>query len=244
WNQHAPVNHFLPAVITRRNYGWAKAVEQRACTNKDEVSAYYRRYGSLVALAHIMGAIDLHKENLVAAGEYPVIVDSETLFSCILDDQKSSTRNFHLYSSLLLPAHQMRDAIEISPITAQSGKKLDIDILVNPQRKESNIRFESHKLVTGQCSCEVRLGETLITDFSPYDESLIDGMHQTFSFILENREVIFEILKHCMHNAIIRFLYRATQNYTTVLHNSWHPDTLIRGEVKREFLVLANSSLN
>ncbi|WP_421091240.1 type 2 lanthipeptide synthetase LanM [Pseudochrobactrum sp. MP213Fo] len=244
WNEHAPIKHLVPNVLLREGYGWAQGVEQKACADENEVQYYYRCYGSLVALTHIFGATDLHKENIVAAGQYSVIVDSETLFSCLLEDEKNSPRISHLYASLLLPAHQQGGAIDISPLTSQTADKIDIEVMVNPQRRESNTRLEPRKLVMEQCNCEVRLGETPISDFSSYDVCLINGMNQTFAFILDNRDTVFEKLKHSMQGVTTRIIFRATSNYSTLLNNSWHPDAMIRREANCELLKLANPSLS
>lgn len=55
-------------------------VTWEACENRDEVKAFYIRAGVLAAAAYILGIGDLHYENIIAHGEFPVIVDVETLF--------------------------------------------------------------------------------------------------------------------------------------------------------------------
>ena len=39
---------------------------------------FYIRFGEILALSYILNATDLHMENLIAYGEYPVIIDLET----------------------------------------------------------------------------------------------------------------------------------------------------------------------
>ncbi|MCX4385687.1 type 2 lanthipeptide synthetase LanM family protein [Micromonospora peucetia] len=66
------------AVLTRDGYGWTEFV---AATEPTAVSRYARRYGSLLALLHTLGASDCHPRNVVGAGDTPVLVDLETLFT-------------------------------------------------------------------------------------------------------------------------------------------------------------------
>ena len=51
---------------------------------KKEVENYYYRFGVLIFINYILNVNDLHGENVIAAGEYPVIIDAET----ILDNVK------------------------------------------------------------------------------------------------------------------------------------------------------------
>ena len=49
------------------------------CQEEAERGRFYRRQGSLLALLYVLGGNDIHAENLIASGEYPVLVDLETL---------------------------------------------------------------------------------------------------------------------------------------------------------------------
>ena len=48
------------------------------CKNESEVEHYYFRMGIHLFLGYALGATDLHGENIIAHGEYPVIIDMET----------------------------------------------------------------------------------------------------------------------------------------------------------------------
>ncbi|MEU9506070.1 type 2 lanthipeptide synthetase LanM family protein [Micromonospora sp. NPDC048170] len=65
-------------VVTRDGYGWSEFV---AAAGPTSVAGYARRYGSLLALLHTLGASDCHPRNVVGAGDTPVLVDLETLFT-------------------------------------------------------------------------------------------------------------------------------------------------------------------
>lgn len=76
---------FAPALRTlrflqRRDYYWAEFVEHLPCSTKNEAHHYYRRAGGLVCAAYLLGAIDCHRDNLVAARDQPVLIDTESLF--------------------------------------------------------------------------------------------------------------------------------------------------------------------
>jgi len=62
-------------------YSWDELVEARPCTDPAQRRRFFVRAGMLVRLAERLAAVDLHCENVLAAGELPVVVDVETLFS-------------------------------------------------------------------------------------------------------------------------------------------------------------------
>jgi type 2 lantibiotic biosynthesis protein LanM len=70
---------FAVRVLGRGSHGWAEFAEHRSCADLGAVRRYYQNAGSLLALLHSLGSTDCHYENIVAAGERPVIVDLETV---------------------------------------------------------------------------------------------------------------------------------------------------------------------
>lgn len=67
-------------LLRRRNYYWAEFIEPSVCVTQEEVHRYYRRGGGLLCAAFLFGAVDCHRDNLIAAGDHPVLIDAETLF--------------------------------------------------------------------------------------------------------------------------------------------------------------------
>src|SRR4051794_32615110 len=67
-------------ILDRGRYGWAEFVVAEACSSADEVRRFYERQGGYLALLHALAATDFHSENLIAAGEHPVLIDLESLF--------------------------------------------------------------------------------------------------------------------------------------------------------------------
>ncbi len=63
----------------RGAFGWMEDVVMRPCKTWVEVESFYWRAGALLGLVFLAGGVDMHRENLIAAGEYPVLIDLETL---------------------------------------------------------------------------------------------------------------------------------------------------------------------
>jgi type 2 lantibiotic biosynthesis protein LanM len=70
----------VPVTIDRGDYGWCEYIVRKDCKTEAQIKKFYERQGSWLALFHALGSCDLHLENLIASGEYPVVIDLETVF--------------------------------------------------------------------------------------------------------------------------------------------------------------------
>jgi type 2 lantibiotic biosynthesis protein LanM len=68
-----------PRVVLREGYGWAEYVDQGEFTSHAAVARYFEQAGALIFLAHLLGARDLHMENLIASDAGPTLIDLELL---------------------------------------------------------------------------------------------------------------------------------------------------------------------
>ena len=66
-------------VVHSGDYGWMEFAAHDTCHSQGAAEKFYHRAGSLTCLVHWLRGIDFHRENIVASGEYPVLVDLEGL---------------------------------------------------------------------------------------------------------------------------------------------------------------------
>lgn len=71
----------VPRLIGAPTHGWMEYVQPTAPTGAAEVQRFARRLGAALYLSYMNAATDLHGENVVIAGEHPVVVDLECLFT-------------------------------------------------------------------------------------------------------------------------------------------------------------------
>lgn len=64
--------------ICRKDYGWEERIEREECDSEEAVRRYFYRLGMQLCLCYLVNGSDLHGENIMAKGEFPVIVDMET----------------------------------------------------------------------------------------------------------------------------------------------------------------------
>src|SRR5262249_7026708 len=67
----------FPSIQSCVNHSFVPYISQAPCTTMSQVHCFYRRVGLMLLLAYLLRASDLNHENLVAAGDFPILVDME-----------------------------------------------------------------------------------------------------------------------------------------------------------------------
>ncbi len=67
------------AVVARPTHGWIEFASHTPCENGAAAERFFERCGMLLCLAYVLNGSDFHYENLIAAGEHPMLIDMETL---------------------------------------------------------------------------------------------------------------------------------------------------------------------
>lgn len=71
----------VPALLEHGERSHTQAIVAHDPTDEEGLKRYFYRAGGVIFLAYLLGSSDLHRENIIARGEIPVIVDLETLLS-------------------------------------------------------------------------------------------------------------------------------------------------------------------
>ena len=66
-------------VLCRKNYCWMEEIVPIPCRSENCVRRFYKRLGATIAVAHLLEAVDFHRDNIIASGEWPILIDLETL---------------------------------------------------------------------------------------------------------------------------------------------------------------------
>lgn len=231
-------------IINKGEYGWEKFVRAESCNTEDELNRYYYRFGILIFINYILNANDLHVENIIAQGEYPVIIDAET----ILDNKKKFREKnarmvvsdyIHesvLYSGLL-PFYRFTrkgKAVNMSAINGQEGVEYPILVPVIKDEGTSNMRYVYGHPVTQNNNNLARLGKYFIEpqNFLTY---ICEGFEDAYKVVLDDKVYMLEYIK-IFRNLKVRHLIQDTQRYSMILHTSLHPYFMQNGKDRNLFL--------
>ena len=242
-NKHGARLVFYPLkLLERETYGWTEYIAAADCLSVDEVARFYERQGAFLAILYALKAVDIHAENIIAAGEYPVLIDLEALFHPDVKFHVPSSErlafNAIRYSVLhtaLLPQRFRLDnqftGIDISGLGSAEGQ------FTSPLPRWQDTGTDQMKLVRqrvrlqASSNCPKLNGRS--APASDYIDSLIHGFTLVYRLLCEQREAF---LTECLPRFArdeVRFIARATHSYAVFLAESFHPN-MLRDAMKRE----------
>jgi type 2 lantibiotic biosynthesis protein LanM len=225
----------MPLVLDRPDYGWCEHVAPSPCADRAAAGRFYRRQGALLATLYLLSSCDIHRENLVAAGEFPVPVDLETL--CEHDygqlDERSHDSQAELdlarsvVKILLLPYLQEgkgRRVLELSALGGAPGQPA-----INPRPQWEGLGTDelalsySRPLIAATPNRPTLNGEPLSAfDFAAEIE---EGFTATYRLILQHRRELQAASGPltALRTEKVRVILRATELYSLILEQSFHP---------------------
>ena len=235
------INFYSPKIIESENYGWEEYVFQSSCKSEEEINRYYLRIGVILFASWILGCTDLHYENLIAYGEFPIFIDFECLLSPKVTNNKSSLahsiRNDSVLSTGILPIYHWANDGKGIDLSALMGGQQDNSIFKSPViknygKKDMHIVYDYIDFPSGK-------NKAMLDDQFPlpnlFEAKIISGFKLAYnSFISGKTEfaTIFEKLSHVK----CRYLVADTQKYHLLLQSSFHP-TVLKDAPDRELLL-------
>lgn len=235
-------------VLNRGDYGWVEFVTAQGCKTTAELERFYERQGAYLAILYALGATDFHFENLIAAGEHPILLDLEALFHPPRErrDENNTEQlvvNRLLQSVLkvgLLPMRLWFDSqsegLDISGLGATAGQ-LSPDPLPyweGAGTDQMQLKRSRFPLKAGNHRPQLQGKDVRLLD---YISSLLKGFTAMYQLLLNHREQLL-----CDSGPLaafredeVRVILRPTRFYGMLLHESFHPDVL-RNALNRDRL--------
>jgi type 2 lantibiotic biosynthesis protein LanM len=225
-------------VLDRGSYGWSEFMNTSTCQTREEMRCFFLRQGAFVALLHVLRAHDFHRENIVASGEHPVLIDLETLLGPDYGRGDPSTYSsraaFELGSSvtrvMLLPYLQegLRDeALEPSGLGGREGQRslIRLPAWIEPGTDEMCLDRQHRPLpsTTNHPSLQGRP-----VDPRDFAEDVVEGFRSTYRVLLDAREELLAENSPLdeLRDIEVRVIVRDTAVYSLILDESFHPDCL------------------
>jgi type 2 lantibiotic biosynthesis protein LanM len=226
----------VPQVVQGRAHGWAQHVEHTYCRDATQVATFYRGLGHWLALTLLLGASDLHGENVIACGPVPVVVDCETLFTPVPQPPPSGFGLAVDRAGALLARSVLRTGLLPSRGTALGLRGVDSSaagFLPGQQPLHKLPAIVDAGLDTARLgTVEVeRLGVSSHPlphpDPARSWDDVLDGFSQAMAALrLVDRDGRLEGLVRLFAHAPIRIVPRATETYAELSRMLWHPASL------------------
>ena len=229
----------LLTILNRGAYGWVEFVSPAPCQSPAAVYRFYQRQGSYLALLYALEATDFHFENLIAAGEHPVLIDLESLFhprvltaSLRIAEQLAGSvmRNSVLRIGLLpqlIWGSDESEGVDLSGLGAAPGQLTPTPVPNWHGSGTDEMRFvrERVELLAGHNRPTLLDGEVSAAD---YGSAIEKGFTALYQLLLHNRDQLLSAVGPLARFAEdeVRVILRPTRTYAKVLYESFHPDVL------------------
>ena len=195
-------------VLRRKGYCWMERIEPSSCKDKPAARRFYRRMGGIIGAAYLLRAADCHRENIIASGEHPVLVDAEVLWHLSLET-KAETPVDLLYRTGFLPSPNRR--------SLQTGSS----VLGSATTGQHVPRIRAKALSAAQ-----------------YEREIVDGFCRAWRCVLgtRNRRAAFvrRLRRICSRKR--RWIYRPTEKYAAIARASIQP-AAVRSGIERDLIL-------
>ena len=231
------------------SHGWSEYIAYQATQTSQESSLYYHRMGNYLALLYVLNSGDFHHENIIAAGEHPMLIDLESIFhvnfSNITNEQCDEP-------SLTDALHTVLDAMILPHKTQFAGQKLGLDVSALGHRKNQSVHLQVGQIVNmarDDMHFESQETYTELTTSKPDIETqyqladqhitkqLIKGFSELYDFFTAQPQWLDQSPAYKqMCQQMYRSILRPTDTYQQLIRCLQHPDQL-RAAIDRDLFL-------
>ncbi|WP_028474167.1 DUF4135 domain-containing protein [Nocardioides alkalitolerans] len=223
----------VPLSLDRGAYGWQQHVAARAARDTADAAAYYWRFGALAALLGAVGATDLHEENVVAAGDRPVLIDLETMLHAEnalgardISDALGDRVRLSVAGTLLFP--QRMPSGPYSVVLGGVGIPYDQEssrtefVVVDAGTDAVDIARRTYRFLRRQHV--LARADGVVTSVLDHYDALEAGFVAGYRQVLARRDEVLAALD--ARPLTLRQIIRPTGSYARLLSAATHPDLL------------------
>lgn len=225
-------------ILDRGTHGWVEFVEARGCASEGEVRRFYERQGGQLALLYALEATDLHSENLIAAGEHPILVDLEAIFHPLTPEapleRLGRLESFFDRSVLrtgLLPERlwsgEGSEGIDISGLGAELEQQTPFGVPRWEGAGTDEMRVVFKRVtIPGGPNRPTLNGQ--VVEVSDYADAVAAGFTNVYRLLSQHRQALLAEGGPVTRFAgdEVRVILRPTTTYCVLMRESFHPDIL------------------
>lgn len=245
-----------PRVLSTATHGWTECIDHQTINDETALRKFYYRSGLLLGVLHLVDGTDCHSENIIAFGEYPVLIDVETLFHAFVEygrtpnesDARLTELNEFMKESVLrlgyLPRWRVepgRESVSDSSALGATGRRTLTCHLLDPGSTAAHERtYETSTPLSSPLG-----DQKFLPSFAP--EEVRKGFSALMDLLLKYRHELLSPASPLegFRTLSSRAVIRPTEEYALVLSRSLHVDCLTDG-VKRSLIIelLARKALS
>ncbi len=230
---HLKLNVRKRKIIETENGGLDEYVESRPCQEEAEIRRFFYRLGIQIFICYLTDTSDIHGENLIADGEYPELIDLETMpgavrFCKYPESDIGRIKEFLEQSVLhtgILPgtawgAGSRAGGVNVLHSEETCATPFKLPVLSHPRSSKIRIDYEQRK-ITFRSSIPCYKGKLVAVQ--KYVQELCSGFHAAYCLAMKERKELSRLFEPLFLEES-RFLLRHTQQYDMYLSASLSPE--------------------
>lgn len=238
-------------ILNFESYSWEEKVENRSCSNNEQLERYHYRLGGLIGVLYLLRGVDFHSENIIAVGEHPTLIDLETLFHHRMQFPEDER-----YGANAKAVQKIEDSvisIGLLPhlsFKTSDGKGIDLGgmsyaeaeipgpLLSIVNNYTDEVRFEYRNSIVNLADQNVPKINEKIVESTDYISEIISGFTDIGRIALKYKNELLNEKGPVLEfkNDPIRIILRPTQHYANFIMEGSHPDYM-RNWIERDKLM-------
>ncbi|WP_410491764.1 type 2 lanthipeptide synthetase LanM family protein (plasmid) [Bacillus thuringiensis] len=226
--------------------GWVECIEYKTCETSEQIKRFYYRTGQLLGILYAVNGKDFHYENIIAQGEYPILIDLETFLHPDLHTVDKNNASASMIANEIISSSV--DGIGLLPspiINNKTNKSVDVggvgaeEVQVSPFKStfiadidSDQVRITKDYGLLGTQKNNPNLNGIVLKS-KDYLEQTKNGFIDTYRWILKNKDLFISKVVELFDQKECRVLFRSTYIYAQLLTTSYHPD-LLRNPLDRK----------
>ena len=224
-------------ILNRDEYHWIEFVDYQECHVKKQLSIYYERSGYALANVYILNGCDFHFENLIANGDYPILIDHETITQPRISKyfqsfflQTNTGIQDTVVNSMLLPNKEITSILPMGMCGFGWHKQQQFQGLkkVGINRFTNDWKMVTRMVAKNLYDYNIPLLNGKRVYPNEYLEELISGFEECYKLFVKERHFLLSEnspLK-TFQNTKVRFIWRPTNVYAKIKEKMKLPKNL------------------
>lgn len=198
----------LPKAYANHEHQWVAENQYISLKFESEEKRYYYRMGEILALYYILDGNDLHFENIISAGEYPVLIDTETLFTNRMMLKVNGENDYIRKNENIYGIVSIKDIGIIPNFIKIGNDSIDIssiryEAIIEDIERNKKFNIDKSKL---------HIAGTYIS-IQEVKENMIAGFEAIYKVFLNNRNEMIDAISRMVADLSVRYLKHPTNDY-------------------------------
>lgn len=227
-------------ILDKGKYGWIEYIEHLPLEKYGENSFYYR-IGFYLGIFYSLNGKDLHYENLIAHGNFPVFIDLECLLSTPVNDLQNDDLYWpNVHDTAIIPPLKKKGALhfDASSILNNDKQSFPYSLFRMTFQEKNGVCIERYapKIKPKKNNPFFKDNKKSILSPKFYKDAIIQGFKDYYELVVANKNKFISIVKVCFSDCSVRMIFRATYIYDKLMLESYHPKLLSNAEKYYEFI--------